>query len=41
MVGENRLGKLVLQMLLNWEFTHAKDAKDGKWGRREFWIMDS
>jgi hypothetical protein len=30
MVGENRLGNVVLQMLLNWEFTHAKDAKDGK-----------
>jgi hypothetical protein len=27
MVGENRLGNVVLQMLLNWEFTHAKDAK--------------
>ena len=30
MVGENRLGNVVLQMLLNWGFIHAKDAKVGK-----------
>jgi len=30
MMGENRLRKLVPQMLLNWEFTHAKVAKVGK-----------
>ena len=28
MVGENRLGNVVLQMLLNWEFTHAKPRQE-------------
>jgi hypothetical protein len=30
MAQKNRLGRLVPQMLLNWEITHAKVAKVGK-----------